>query len=60
MSMRTLDRYTITSILKTGIATSLLACLMLLGVDLFSNLDLYMNHNIGFAKAFSVTILYAP
>lgn len=60
MSMRTLDRYTITSVLKTGIATSLLACFMLLGVDLFSNLDLYMNHNIGFAKAFSVTILYAP
>ena len=60
MRLRTLDRYTVTSILKTGIATSLLACLMLLGVDLFSNLDLYMNHNVGFAKAFAVTILYFP
>lgn len=60
MSLRTLDRYTVTSILKTGIITSLLACLMLLGVDLFSNLDLYMNHNVGFAKAFAVTILYFP
>ena len=60
MRLRTLDRYTVSSILKTGIVTSLLASLMLLGVDLFSNLDLYMNHNIGFAKAFSVTILYFP
>ena len=60
MRLRTLDRYTVTSILKTGIVTSLLACLMLMGVDLFSNLDLYMSHNVGFAKAFSVTILYFP
>ena len=60
MSLKTLDRYTISSILKTGIATALLASLMLLGVDLFSNLHLYMNHNVGFAKAFSVTILYFP
>lgn len=60
MRLKTLDRYTVTSILKTGIATSLLACFMLLGVDLFSNLDLYMNHNVGFAKAFAVTILYFP
>ena len=60
MSLRTLDRYTISSIFKTGLVTSLLACFMLLGVDLFSNLDLYMNHNVGFARAFSVTILYAP
>ena len=60
MRLRTLDRYTVTSILKTGIATALLASFMLLGVDLFSNLDLYMNHNVEFAKAFAVTILYFP
>lgn len=60
MRLKTLDRYTVSSILKTGIATALLASLMLLGVDLFSNLDLYMNHNVGFSKVFSVTILYFP
>ncbi|MBR6085835.1 MAG: LptF/LptG family permease, partial [Spirochaetales bacterium] len=60
MRLKTLDRYTVSSILKTGIATALLASLMLLGVDLFSNLDLYMNHNVGFSKACSVTILYFP
>ena len=60
MRLKTLDRYTVSSILKTGIATALLASLMLMGVDLFSNLDLYMNHNVGFSKAFSVTILYFP
>ena len=60
MRLRVLDRYTTTSILKIGLVTSLLASLMLMGVDLFSNLDRYMNYNVSFLKALSITLLYFP
>ena len=60
MRLRVLDRYTTTSILKIGFVTSLLASLMLMGVDLFSNLDKYMNYNVSFIKALSITLLYFP
>ena len=60
MRLRVLDRYTTTSILKIGFVTSLLASLMLMGVDLFSNLDKYMNYNVSFLKALSITLLYFP
>ena len=43
MSMHVLRRYTIFSVLKVAVATALLASLILMGVDLFANLDTYMN-----------------
>ena len=57
---RVLDRYTVTSVLRIGIITSLLASFILMGVDLFSNLDKYMNYNVTFMKALSITLLYFP
>lgn len=60
MRGRVLDRYTVISILRIGIITSLLASLMLMGVDLFSNLDRYMSYNVTFMRALSITLLYFP
>ncbi|MCQ2412715.1 MAG: LptF/LptG family permease [Sphaerochaetaceae bacterium] len=60
MSHRVLDRYTRSSILKVGLGTALLASLMLMGVDLFSNIYTYMNHNISLTTAFGLTLLYFP
>ena len=60
MSMRVLRRYTIMSVLKIALATALLASLILMGVDLFANLDSYMSHNVSFLKAMSITVLYFP
>ncbi len=60
MKRAVLTRYTISSILKIGFATALLASLILMGVDLFGNLDTYMNNNVSFMKALSLTLLYFP
>ena len=60
MRMRVLRRYTILSVLKIALATALLASLILMGVDLFANLDSYMNNNVSFVKAMSITSLYFP
>ncbi len=57
---RVLTRYTLASILKVGLATALLASLILMGVDLFANLDTYMNSNVSFTRALSLTLLYFP
>ena len=55
-----LTRYTLSSIFKIGLATTLLASLILMGVDLFANLDTYMNHGVAFPQALSLTSLYFP
>lgn len=60
MSMRVLRRYTLLSVLKIALATAFLASLILMGVDLFANLDSYMNHSVGFMRAMSITALYFP
>ena len=60
MRMRVLRRYTILSVLKIALTTALLASLILMGVDLFANLDSYMNNNVSFVKAMSITVLYFP
>ena len=60
MRLRVLDRYTTASVLKIGLVTSLLASLMLMGVDLFTNLDKYMSYNVSFLKALSITLYYFP
>lgn len=58
--MKVLTRHTFFSVLKVGIATALLASLMLMGVDLFSNLDKYTNYQLGFGKAVVLTLYYFP
>lgn len=55
-----LTRYTLSSVIKVGLATAMLAALMLVGVDLFSNLDSYISHNVSFGQAFLVSLLYFP
>ncbi len=60
MRRKVLVRYTLSSVFRIGFVTSLLASLMLMGVDLFTNLDSYMSYHIGFSKAFELTILYFP
>lgn len=60
MRLWVLRRYTILSILKIALVTALLASLILMGVDLFSHLDTYMNHGIGFGRAMAITTLYFP
>ena len=55
-----LTRYTLTSVIKVGLATATLAALMLVGVDLFSNLDTYISYNVSFGQAFMVSLLYFP
>ncbi len=57
---KVLTRYTIESIIKVGIATALLAAFILMGVDLFGNLDTYMNHDVSFLEALKLTLLYFP
>ena len=55
-----LTRYTLSSVIKVGLATAALAALMLVGVDLFSNLDTYISYNVSFGQAFLVSLLYFP
>ncbi len=57
---RVLTRYTITSILGIGFATALLAALILMGVDLFANLDTYMSYGVSFARALWLSCYYLP
>lgn len=58
--MKVLTRHTLASVLKIGLVTAMLAALMLVGVDLFSNLDSYIGRSIGFARAFMLSMLYYP
>ena len=60
MKCRVLTRYTLSSVIKVGLATSVLAALMLVGVELFSKLDTYIFYNVSFGQAFLVSLLYFP
>ncbi len=60
MKCRVLIRYTLSSVIKVGMATAVLAALMLVGVDLFSNLDSYISYSVSFGQAFLVSLLYFP
>lgn len=55
-----LTLYTLSSVIKVGMATALLAALMLVGVDLFSKLDTYVSYNVSFGQAFLISLLYFP
>lgn len=58
--MRLLDRYISWSILKVAIVTLLLCTLMLVGVDLFSNLDNYLQNNVAWSRIMMMSLLYVP
>lgn len=58
--MKLLDRYIIGSILKVALITLLLCALMLVGVDLFSNLDNYLQNNVPWSKILAMTGLNVP
>ncbi|MCQ2398513.1 MAG: LptF/LptG family permease [Sphaerochaetaceae bacterium] len=58
--MRILTRNSVASIIKVGVLTSLLASFMLLGVDLFKNLDSYLTYNVDGATVVKLTLLYFP
>ncbi|MCF0238213.1 MAG: LptF/LptG family permease, partial [Sphaerochaetaceae bacterium] len=58
--MRVLKRYTIKSVLRVGFITTLLATFMLVGVELFSNIETYINNSIPFSRALSISFLYGP
>jgi len=58
--MRICTRYTVSSVLKTGIAVTLLSAFMMLGVDLFRNLDTYVTYNVTAWNVFVLTIMYFP
>ena len=60
MKCKVLTRYTLSSVIKVGLATSVLAALMLVGVELFSKLDTYISYNVSFGQAFLVSLLYFP
>lgn len=58
--MRLLDRYIAWSILKVAVVTLLLCTLMLVGVDLFSNLDNYLQNNVPWSRILMMSLLYVP
>lgn len=58
--MKVITKNVVFSILKVGIVTALLATLMLMGVDLFKNLDKYTDYRLTADVVLSQTLLYAP
>jgi len=53
-------RYTVSSVLKTGIAVTLLSAFMMLGVDLFRSLDTYVTYNVSAWNVTVLTLMYFP
>ena len=60
MKLRTLNKYTYKSVFTVGIITALLASLMLMGMDLFTNIYNYMNYKANFITIVKLTLLYFP
>ena len=58
--MKICTRYTVSSVLKTGVTVTLLSAFMMLGVDLFRNLDTYVTYNVTAWNVFVLTIMYFP
>lgn len=58
--MRVIDRHSTTSVVKTTVVTLALCTLMLLSVDLFSNLDSYLTGEVGLSTIAHLTLLYIP
>ncbi len=58
--MRLLDRYVLWSILKVTLVTLALCTLMLVGVDLFTNLDSYLQNDVSWGQILRMSGLYIP
>jgi lipopolysaccharide export system permease protein len=58
--MDILNKHIVSSILKTFIATIMLCILLVLSVDLFTNLDSYVQNDIALLDILKVTLLYTP
>lgn len=58
--MRIITKHTFFSILKIGFITALIASVLLMGVDLFKNIDSYINYSFGYLIVLKLTILYFP
>ncbi|HZJ87952.1 MAG TPA: LptF/LptG family permease [Sphaerochaeta sp.] len=58
--MKVLDRYTIRSIITVSAVTMLLSSLILLSVDLFGNLDTYLNREASLSLIAHLTLLALP
>ena len=56
--MRLLDRYIFWSILKVAVVTLLLCTLMLVGIDLFTNLDNYLQNKVPWSRILTMSVLY--
>lgn len=58
--MKVIDRLSFTTVLSTSMVTLALCTLMLLSVDLFTNLDSYLTGSIGWPTIIHLTLLYTP
>jgi len=58
--MSILNKHIMTSVLKIFVSTLLLCILLLLSVDLFTNLDSYVQNEISVLNILKVTLLYIP
>lgn len=58
--MKILTKQTILTILKVGFVTALIGSLLLMGVDLFKNMDTYIDCSFSFANILKLTFLYFP
>ena len=58
--MRVLTRNSVFTILKIGFVASLLAGFMLMGVDLFRNLDTYTKYHLNGPAILTLTLMYFP
>lgn len=58
--MKILGRYIVFSILSVGLAVTLFASVMMMGVDLFRNLDTYVTYNVSSHDVVRLTLLYFP
>lgn len=58
--MKILTKYSLRSVLKVGFLTAFLAGLMLMGIDLFKNLDTYTRYQVSGLDILILTALYFP
>ncbi|MDC7244253.1 MAG: LptF/LptG family permease, partial [Sphaerochaetaceae bacterium] len=58
--MKILNKYIISSLLKTLVTTLLLTILILLSVDLFSNFDSYVQNDVSLNQILAITVTYIP
>ncbi len=58
--MKILGRYIVFSVLSVGLLVTFFASVMMMGVDLFRNLDTYVTYNVTSSDVVRLTFLYFP